>query len=143
MNISSSGVGLSLIHIYFKRVNDVYGHMAGDALLTKITASIQAQVRSVDVVGRYGGDEIIVILPETGPIEAYSVGERICAAVRNLTEAEVLPVTTSIGIAGYPQHGETVEELLTAADQAMYQAKHLGGNRVLSFAQLTLSLIHI
>lgn len=121
----------------FKRVNDVYGHMAGDALLTKITASIQAQVRSVDVVGRYGGDEIIVILPETGPIEAYSVGERICAAVRNLTEAEVLPVTTSIGIAGYPQHGETVEELLTAADQAMYQAKHLGGNRVLSFAQLT------
>ena len=125
----------------FKKVNDVYGHMAGDALLTKITASIKAHVRSVDVVGRYGGDEIVIVLPETGAAEAYEVGERICNAVRNLTAAEVLPVTTSIGIAGYPQDGTTAEELLTAADQAMYRAKRLGGNRVLSFAQLTPSKI--
>jgi two-component system cell cycle response regulator len=122
----------------FKKVNDVYGHMAGDAILKKITACIQAHVRNVDVVGRYGGDEIVIILPETGPAEAYAVGERICAAVRNLMAGEVLPVTTSIGIAGYPQHGDNAEGLLAAADQAMYQAKHLGGDCVLSFSQLLL-----
>lgn len=120
----------------FKRVNDTFGHMAGDTLLRKITASIQAQVRSVDMVGRYGGDEIIVILPETTPLKAYTAAKRICAAVRSLTAAEVLPVTCSIGLAGYPQDGDTAEQLLAAADQAMYKAKELGGDRAIGRRQI-------
>lgn len=122
---------------HFKKVNDICGHIAGDTLLRKIATSIQAQVRSVDIVGRYGGDEILVVLPETGPMEAYSAGERICAAVRCLTATEEITVTASIGIAGYPQHGDKTEQLLLAADQAMYQAKDSGGDRVISYAQLS------
>jgi diguanylate cyclase (GGDEF)-like protein len=128
----------------FKKINDAYGHVAGDAMLQKITSCVQALTRSVDTVGRYGGDEIVVILPETGPVEAFSVAERICQAVRELQAGEtLLTVTTSIGIAGYPQHGDSAEQLLVAADQAMYQAKQSGGNKVLSFSQLLPAEIEI
>ncbi|MDK2785006.1 MAG: hypothetical protein PWQ41_1761 [Bacillota bacterium] len=120
----------------FKSVNDACGHLAGDALLKKIAARIASSVRSVDVVGRYGGDEIAVLLPEAGPLEAYQVAERIRQAVRELAREEYCRVTTSIGIASFPQHGEDAESLLAAADRAMYYAKRQGGDRVLTYAQL-------
>lgn len=120
----------------FKSVNDACGHLAGDALLKKIAARIASSVRSVDVLGRYGGDEIAVLLPETGPIEAYQVAERIRQAVSELAREEYCQVTTSIGIASFPQHGENAESLLAAADRAMYYAKRQGGDRVLTYAQL-------
>ena len=84
----------------FKKVNDVYGHMAEMHYLQK-SLHLSKLKRNVDVVGRYGGDEIVIILPETDNRGIYS-GKRICEAVRNLTAAEVLPVTTSIGGTGYP-----------------------------------------
>lgn len=120
----------------FKNVNDVCGHMTGDAVLKKIAVCIASGVRNVDVVGRYGGDEIAILLPETGAAEAFHVAERIRRTVREITKDQTCQVTTSIGIATYPQHGEEATVLLAAADQAMYYAKRQGGDRVLTYAQL-------
>jgi diguanylate cyclase (GGDEF)-like protein len=120
----------------FKAVNDACGHPAGDAVLKRIAACIASSVRSIDVVGRYGGDELAIILPEAGPLEAYQVAERVRRAVREATQEEPCQVTTSIGIAAYPQQGEEAGELLAAADRAMYYAKRQGGDRALTCAQL-------
>lgn len=114
----------------FKRVNDTYGHPRGDAVLVEFAARVRGQVRDVDTVARVGGEEVVVVLPETDVDGAARTAERICAAVRSRPFGgpgdEPLRVTVSVGAAVFPRHGETPAALLAAADTALYAAKHAG-----------------
>lgn len=111
----------------FKRVNDVHGHLAGSHALMEIAAVILPSVRDTDCVVRYGGDEFVVILPDTGVEEAIQVAERIRTKIEGheFTGGRRLKValTASIGIAVFPQHALSPRQLIVAADRAMYQAK--------------------
>ncbi|HXY69495.1 MAG TPA: diguanylate cyclase [Gemmatimonadales bacterium] len=119
----------------FKRFNDSYGHPAGDAVLKRLSGTLQECVRDVDTVARYGGEEFTVILPETPAAEAARVAERI----RGSTEKDrftpeggraELNVTVSIGYAVFPDNARTPDSLIEAADQALYRSKQSGRNRV-------------
>lgn len=117
-----------------KEINDRFGHLEGDRMLQQLSATIKVHVRSTDLVFRYAGDEFIILLPETQAVDAYPVVERIrdrfaTQPLRHGEESAV--VTISAGIAGYPDHAVTAEELIRAADDAMYRAKGAGRNRVM------------
>jgi two-component system, cell cycle response regulator len=119
---------------HFKAVNDTHGHSAGDAALVHVCAILQKQVRSEDVVGRYGGEEFAVVCRQTDEARAAVLGERLRFAVEKgrlaLPNGE-LALTVSVGIAGIPRDGiDTVQKLVDAADDALYEAKRLGRNRV-------------
>jgi two-component system, cell cycle response regulator len=118
----------------FKPVNDTYGHAAGDAVLRELARRVSECVREVDTLARYGGDEFALLLPETDVEGASALAERILAALRG--EPFRLPdggpellVTASIGIACYPEHGTTGNDLMRAADRALYEAKEGGRDR--------------
>jgi diguanylate cyclase (GGDEF)-like protein/PAS domain S-box-containing protein len=123
----------------FKLINDKFGHAIGDQALQHITQTVHAQLRSVDVFGRYGGDEFIVLLPQTNAVEARSLGMRIhegIAAARMETNGESLALTISLGIAEIFHHAaqpDSVEGLFLRADQALYAAKQAGRNRTVIF----------
>jgi len=119
-----------------KAVNDSHGHDAGNRLLKLLTKSIQAELRFTDVPARYGGDEFIVMLPETPAKGAVEVAERIRDSVASApleADGKRIECTVSIGVAGYPGDGQTIDGLIARADRAMYQAKQLGRNRVVQF----------
>lgn len=123
---------------YFKAFNDAYGHLAGDEILRAVADTISAEVRSYDIVGRFGGEEFVVLLPGTSGAETAHVAERIRCRVASLT----LPttdarLTVSIGVAVVPEHASTLNELLHSADMAMYAAKAAGRNRVALADQVT------
>jgi len=111
----------------FKRVNDEHGHLVGDAVLQRVAGVLAAGVRQTDVVGRVGGDEFAVLLPATDLPAALAVAERLRRAVRELPVPVGRGLSTSIGVAAFPQLAEeSVEALLAAADVALYQAKRNG-----------------
>lgn len=120
----------------FKGINDAYGHAAGDAVLVAVATRIRAQLREDDVVARLGGDEFAILLTPLHKIEdAQRIADKIIASMLEpiLLPGQVCVVTSlSIGIAVYPEHGASAQELLSAADSAMYQAKRLdrGGQHV-------------
>jgi len=114
----------------FKTYNDVYGHPAGDILLSHVGKIIKSSVRDADQAFRYGGDEFVVILPQTTRDDAYVVAERVRGQIAEEMEKKALTVTCSIGLASYPIDGVISEELVTAADTALYYAKWTGGNRI-------------
>jgi len=113
----------------FKTINDTFGHRMGDQVLSKICEVIIKNIRQVDAVGRYGGEEFIIVLPDTGIEEAKNIAERIRVKIY---EAKVMgdkrAVTVSLGVANYPNHTTTYEELIEKADQALYAAKNSGRN---------------
>jgi len=113
----------------FKQYNDTHGHLAGDAALVKVAEVFRRTTRAVDCVARYGGEEFVVMLLECPIATAALVAERIRARVaeQDLGEGKV---TVSIGLAEYPDGGDTPEELIATADAAMYQAKSSGRNQV-------------
>ena len=129
---------------YFKKINDNYGHQAGDAVLVKLVALMSEQVRSSDIVARYGGEEFAVILPDTGIQLAHEVAERIRSQVEEqqlIIDGNTLGTTVSIGLASLRQlrHQTDINEtdplhldkmLLRKADEALYQAKQTGRNQV-------------
>jgi two-component system cell cycle response regulator len=122
---------------WFKRVNDTYGHAAGDTVLRDLTSRISRHVRAFDLVARYGGEEFVVVLPETPMAVAMMVAERLRAVVSDapivLGEPAVeLPVTISVGVAAARDGGETTASLLRRADEALYTAKAHGRNCVVS-----------
>ncbi len=124
----------------FKRVNDTYGHGVGDAVLRELGERVSNVLRGGDTLGRYGGEELLIILPETDLEEARQVAERIRAAVASQPLASALVngglnMTISIGLATYPLDGSTPGELVQNADQAMYWAKRLGRNQVRTCAE--------
>lgn len=132
-----SGAPFSIAMIdldHFKRVNDTHGHAAGDEVLRGIAATVHDTMRATDVFGRYGGEEFLMILVGVAPALALEAMERIRAAVaaKNWSSiAPVLSVTLSAGIASH-RKGETIEQLLHRADQALYQAKDAGRNTIIA-----------
>jgi diguanylate cyclase (GGDEF)-like protein len=119
-----------------KAVNDSYGHEAGNRLLRQITRLVHAELRYTDVLARYGGDEFIVLLPETPPAGALEVAGRICDAVVGMPldlDGKQVVVSVSIGVAGHPADGNSLDAVVARADRAMYQAKQAGRNRVVQF----------
>jgi diguanylate cyclase (GGDEF)-like protein len=122
-----------------KQVNDRLGHEAGNYLLQHVVKQVLGQLRSTDIAARYGGDEFIVMLPDTPARGAFEVAERIRNAVESTpfqTGAETVHCSVSIGAASYPQDGRTLDALLARADRALYQAKEAGRNRVAQFRAL-------
>lgn len=122
----------------FKHVNDTFGHSIGDNVLVQAARATAAQVRDVDVLARYGGDEFIVLLPQTGAEQAFLIAERIrenVAATHLETENSGLAVTLSIGVAeiSYSPKDETIEDVIRRADHALYQAKKNGRNHTVVF----------
>ncbi len=113
---------------FFKKVNDHHGHAAGDQVLAGVGRSLVAQLRTNDLVSRFGGEEFLVLLPETGPEGALLVAERLRSAVAALANLPVT-VTVSVGLASCCQD-EHADELVARADQALYRAKGEGRNRV-------------
>jgi diguanylate cyclase (GGDEF)-like protein len=128
-------IGIIMADIdHFKRFNDLYSHAAGDAVLVQIADLLRAQVRSSDVICRYGGEEFVLILPEASREITCLRAESIRASAGQLRlqyESQALQtLTLSLGVAIFPDHGATIEALLSAADAALYRAKHAGRNRV-------------
>ena len=119
----------------FKTFNDSYGHPQGDRLLKTVAGILQAGVRNVDHVGRYGGEEFMIILPETFKDAACHLAERIRAQVEEhawvMIDEHPIRRTVSIGVAAYPEDALNADELVQRADEAMYRAKRAGKNRVL------------
>ncbi len=118
---------------HFKKVNDTHGHPAGDAVLRGVAGVAQKQARETDLVARYGGEELALILPETDVRGALAIAERIRKAVEatpHATDQGTLKVTLSVGLAMWPGAGELPEQLLQDADRALYRAKQNGRNRV-------------
>jgi diguanylate cyclase (GGDEF)-like protein len=132
------GQPLSLIMVdidWFKHCNDTYGHQAGNLVLKGIARVIRGIVRDTDVVCRYGGEEFIVILPQTMAADAHEIGERIRAEVERaeFSDDGLMPslrVTVSIGVSTYPDNGGTTDNLVEMVDRALYRAKGSGKNIV-------------
>ena len=119
----------------FKLVNDNYGHQAGDKVLVELAKILDLETRTADIVGRFGGEEFLLILPELDHEQSLLLAERIRRAVESHTirnQDRAIHVTVSIGVASYPEHGDEAEKLVRASDNAMYQAKSDGRNRIAS-----------
>jgi diguanylate cyclase (GGDEF)-like protein len=116
----------------FKAINDVHGHAVGDSVLVAVANAIQTQLRGADVLARWGGEEFIVLLPSTSPIDALGVAERVRAALPALTQphwpADVR-TSTSIGLTAWAS-GQDIDHAIRQADTALYRAKAEGRNRV-------------
>lgn len=120
----------------FKGYNDTYGHVQGDVLLKMLADLLRENVRSVDIVGRFGGEEFIVVMPETPAIEAHQTAERLRTAVEQTVfpgfadDPELIVFKTiSLGVATFPEDTEDTHALVTLADNALYRAKNSGKNR--------------
>ena len=131
------GLEASLLMIdvdHFKNINDELGHLAGDRVLVSVGESIRKPLRPNDLVARYGGEEFSVLLPETALQNAVAIAERLRARIGEIDpgktgEQQLPPVSVSIGIAEF-RSGDSLEDLIAAADAAMYAAKHAGRNCV-------------
>jgi diguanylate cyclase (GGDEF)-like protein len=123
---------------HFKQINDTYGHLAGDQVLTCVAQTISRELRSMDVIGRYGGDEFIILLPQTSSLEAIPLTERIHASVSKIQiefNSRPISVTISIGVTqvqhniGDDTQVDTIEKMILRADKALYVAKQAERNR--------------
>lgn len=134
---SRKGTPLGLIMMdldHFKNFNDTFGHEVGDRILRQFAKSVTQAMRETNLAARYGGEEFVVVLPDTDLPAAERVAERIRQAIERMvvpsgTDKPLPQVTVSLGIAMYPEHGKTLEELLKASDKALYESKHAGRNR--------------
>jgi diguanylate cyclase (GGDEF)-like protein len=131
---SDESLALLLIDIdLFKRVNDTHGHLVGDQVLVGVANTLCTQLRDYDIVGRFGGEEFVVLLPGADTVEACRVAERLRSWVRRLAvpaEDGTVGVTISVGCALFRTHGDDLIELLAASDLALYRAKESGRDRV-------------
>ncbi len=130
---------------HFKRINDTYGHAIGDEVLARVAERLGRVVRNIDIVGRYGGEEFGVLLPEASLADALEVGERLRKAVGEQliqTSGGGIAVTISVGVAEWRDDMDDLTELLDVADQGLYMAKQAGRNRVRSIQNANPSLMH-
>ena len=119
---------------HFGEVNGRGGQAAGDNVLRRLAAVLEASKRQIDLVARVGGQEFALILPDTGPLEAYTLAERLRTSVGAAFEGLLTPVTISFGIAGFPEHAETAASLLRAAEEALQAAKQAGRDRAVLYS---------
>ncbi len=121
---------------HFKSINDTYGHQAGDNILKGFADILESSIRNTDYAARYGGEEFVIILPETELLKAEELAERLRKLIADhpfiIKIDKEIKITTSIGIATFPEHAKTSQELLETADSAMYAAKKAGRNQVKS-----------
>ena len=142
ISYKQTGTSCALLFLdldHFKRVNDSWGHRAGDELLHAIAQRVRAALRPQDFVGRYGGEEFLILLPGVDVQAAMQIADYVRSLIGSLSycwqpadgsAAVAICTTVSIGVAIVPLHGTSADTLLEEADQAMYQAKYTGGNRV-------------
>jgi len=114
----------------FKQINDRLGHHIGDALLCSAAKMIKSNIRAVDIIGRFGGDEFVILLAETGPDSVSRVARKLRDKLLHLVQSENWPVTFSIGAVTFENPPDSVEQLIIAADRQMYNAKIKGKNRI-------------
>lgn len=124
-----------------KKINDTYGHQAGDAVLSSIGSTLTESLRKIDIPARYGGDEFAVILPNTNKQGSVAVAEKIRSRLKKVTlksDSREVPVTFSIGIATFPQSASGKELLIEKADRALYESKNHGKNRITHYGDISL-----
>ena len=114
----------------FKFVNDFFGHLEGDLVLKRVGRILEQNCRRSDVVARYGGDEFVILMPESDIEQSQHLAEKLRACIFSDSFLRGKNVTASLGIAGFPAHGSTPQELIQIADASMYLSKHQGGNTV-------------
>ena len=130
-NIDLAFIMVDLDH--FKKCNDNFGHLVGDVVLKEVAGILKQNVREIDLVGRFGGEEFCILLPEANKADAYVVAERIRKAVEGYTIKaydETLSITISMGISSFPEGSRGLDELIENADTALYEAKRQGRNRI-------------
>jgi len=137
---AGSSLALVIMDIdHFKQVNDTYGHPTGDVVLKHISAIVKGAIRNIDLAARYGGEEFAIVLPEADMSGAAGFAERLRREVEAKTahtDFGALGVTVSLGVSAYPEFGRKRSELIDFADKALYHAKRLGRNRVVSAKDL-------
>lgn len=137
MDAKRNNFNLSILFIdidHFKKVNDTYGHSVGDDALCAVAQLIRLSCRKSDIVARYGGEEIVVILPDTASTDAIKVGNDINKIIARQTKNILsFKITVSIGVSTFPDDGSTLKEIIEKADKAVYQAKRAGRNRVFTY----------
>jgi len=119
----------------FKKINDTYGHDAGDRALKTISKFLQKNIRDVDAIARYGGEEFVMLIPDADKEAAFCLAERLRDELAKVELEDLPPITISLGIATYPSDGTDLEELIKKADAAMYEAKKQGRNKVVKFSK--------
>ncbi len=122
----------------FKMVNDTYGHQVGDEVLKWLSQLLRNTIRTIDVASRYGGEEFTVILPNTTKEDARIIAERTCSAIAKRSSLQkkipqLSRLTVSVGLASFPEDASSIHELINHTDKALYQAKHLGKNKVVVY----------
>jgi diguanylate cyclase (GGDEF)-like protein len=126
-------LSISLLDIdFFKKINDTYGHVTGDDVLRKLAGDLREHIRHPDTIGRYGGEEFLVVLPHSAATAASEQADRLCKHVRSLvipSNGQKITLTISVGIAQYKIHQEDWQSFLSRADRALYQAKNDGRNQ--------------
>jgi diguanylate cyclase (GGDEF)-like protein len=130
----TGGIGVLMLDLdRFKALNDTYGHATGDVALRTIADFLKGAIRAEDIACRYGGEEFVVILPKASLADAVQRAEALRVGLRSIGDepaVHVPTITISIGVAAFPDHGSTGDELLAAADRALYRAKAQGRDRV-------------
>lgn len=133
-------VGIIMMDLdHFKSFNDVYGHEVGDRILRQFAKTVTEAMRETNLAARFGGEEFVVLLPDTSPKACMLVAERIRQAIMRMvvpsgTEKALSQLTVSLGIGVFPDHGQSFEEVLLAADKALYESKNNGRNRATLYA---------
>ncbi|MET0414330.1 MAG: diguanylate cyclase [Polyangiaceae bacterium] len=133
-------MGLMLLDLdHFKQINDTFGHVAGDTVLRELADFFHSRLRPYDVACRYGGEEMAIVVPNAAFSDVCALAERLRAGIEALEIVDgegtrIGPITASFGVSGYPEHGRDAEQLLRAADAALYRAKGGGRNQVAAAA---------
>jgi len=125
---------------YFKRINDTHGHAMGDAVLQRLGSTMKNSLREIDVIARLGGEEFAILLPQTTLDQASELAQRLRTRIAEESipsaQGTAIEFTVSIGLDAWQETDANLDALLKRCDQAMYQAKNSGRNRVVQFAEL-------